>query len=124
MRRDSDIGKYFYSLVDDACGAKDKRITVYRNEIKVLIVEDVFFRKGCVLTKTNIVEFNNFVEKDLKKQVNIYLDALCEINDIEIRRAIDFVYDKFDMDETIFPLDTIVKQYYRKRKACKGLSIN
>lgn len=124
MRRDSDIGKYFYSLIEDASEKRDKEYSPHKNEIIVLITEDVFLKKGCVLTKTNIIAFNNYVEADLKKQINLVLDTLVEINDIQIKKAIDFVYDRFDMDETIFPMETIIKQYYRDRKARKALTVN
>lgn len=124
LRRDSDIGKYFFSLVEDASERRDKEYKPHRHEIKVQITEDVFFRKGCVLTKTNIIAFNNFVEADLKKQINLMLDTLVEINDIQIKQAIDFIYDRFDMDETIFPMETIIKQYYRERNRRKALNVN
>lgn len=121
----SDIGKYFFSLVEDASQKRDKEIVKgYQYAVTVIITEDVFLKKGCVLTKTGIQDFNNYVEGNLKKQINLVLDTLVEINEVQIKQAIDFVYDKFEMDETIFPMETIVKQYYRERKARKGLSLN
>lgn len=120
----SDIGRYFFSLVEDASEKREKEIVNgYKSSVVVIITEDVFLKKGCVLTKTNIVAFNNYVEDNFKKQINLVLDTLVEINEVQIKQAIDFVYDKFGMDETVFPMETIVKQYYRKRKACKCLSI-
>jgi hypothetical protein len=121
----TDIGRYFFSLVEDASFNREKEIVKgYKHEVVVLITESVFLKKGCVLTKTGIQDFNNYVEDSFKKQVNTMLDTLVEINDVKIKHAIDFVYDKFDMDETILPLETIVKQYYRNRKARKALSLN
>ncbi|OFY87860.1 MAG: hypothetical protein A3F72_03025 [Bacteroidetes bacterium RIFCSPLOWO2_12_FULL_35_15] len=125
MRRDSAIGKYFYQLVGDPKTTKDKRIAdcnaYYSDLITVKIVEEVFLRKGCVLTKTNIVEFNRFVECHLKMQMRIMIDTLMEIKKIKKKEAILFAYDKFNMDETVLPYETIKKDYYRHEKGLEPL---
>lgn len=69
--------------------------------------------------------FNNFVEDYLKTQCRNMIDALLEVNDgIKITEAIDFVYEKFGMDETSLPYETIKKDYYRHRKRMEALPIN
>lgn len=123
LRRESDIGKYFFMLLEDASSESDNKYRPHNREVKVMITESVFLRKGCVLTRTGIINFNRFVEADFKKQVNIMLDTLVAVNDIQIQQAIDYVYDYFNMDETIFPMETIVKQYYRDRQARNKLVI-
>lgn len=127
LRRDSDIGKYFFSLLEDANTEDDHKYeknSKHNSEVRIMITESVFLKKGCVLTKTNTVYFNRYIENDFKKQVNLYLDALVEVNDIQIKKAIDYVYDRFDMDETIFPMETIVKQYYRDRQQRNKLIVS
>lgn len=124
IRKESDIGKHFFLLLEDASCDRDNEYRPHPHELTIKITEDVFLRRGCVLTKTGIINFNRFVEADFRKQVILMLDVLVGTQDIQIQKAIDYVYDHFDMDETIFPMETIVKQYYRERKARKKLTTN
>lgn len=124
LRQDSAIGKYFFQLVGEPTDDRASVINMeYTQMITIQITEAVFLQKGYVLSKTNIQKFNRFVEDHFKTQIHIMLNTLVEIQDIKIKDAIDFVYDKFDMDETFFPLETIVKDYYRYRKSSNGLII-
>jgi hypothetical protein len=125
LRQDGVIGKYFFELVEDASSEYDKECTTEHTvQAVILITESVFLRKGCVLTKTNQRQFNRLVENYFKQQLYLVLDTVVEINDMKIREAIDYAYDRFDMNEAILPLDTMVKAYYRERQERNALKIN
>lgn len=121
MRRDSAIGKYFYSLLEGASDDGSDEYKGYAETVTIHIPYHVFLKKGCVLTKASIIEFNNFVEDLIKMQMHSMLDTLIEVNGTEIKKAIDFYYESFNFDETVFPYETIKKSYYRYRKALEAL---
>lgn len=121
MRRDSAIGKYFYSLLEGASDDGSDEYKGYSESVTIHIPYHVFLKKGCVLTKASIIEFNNFVEDLIKMQMHSMLDTLIEVNGTEIKKAIDFYYGSFNFDETVFPYETIKKSYYRYRKALETL---
>jgi hypothetical protein len=125
MRKDGAIGKYFYELVENPDVTQDYLCKKFHPcEVTIVVTENVFLRKGCVLTKTNQRKFHTFVEDYFKQHIYQVLDTVTEINDMQIKQAIDFVYDKFDMDETIFAMETIVKAYYRERESRNTLKIS
>jgi hypothetical protein len=115
MRKESAIGKYFYRLLEDAEDDQSSKYRDYSDCVKIEIPYHVFLKKGCVLTKHSITEFNNFVEDVIKSQMHAMLDTLIDLQGIEIKKAIDYYYDTFGFDETVFPYETIKKSYYRYR---------
>jgi hypothetical protein len=123
IRNDSYIGKHFFLLVNDASDKRDSEfeIDVYRNTVPVKITQDMVLRKGCVLTKTNIRAFNTFVSDHFKSLIHAQLDTLCEIKGMQIKYAIDLVYEKYDMDESILTHEAIRKDYQREKKRLKAL---
>lgn len=123
MRKDSAIGMYFYQLVDDPTERRNSEYGGFQDQVLITITEDVFLRKGCVLTDTNIIRFNNFVEEHLKMQLRIMIDTLIEFQEVKIKDAIMVVYDKFNMDETVLPYETLKKDYYRWSKRQDALPL-
>lgn len=118
LRNDSVIGKYFFQLVEEGSQKREsERFYDYPESCTIIIRQDLFMRKGYMLSKTGIREFNTFVEDHFKTQVFIMLDTMVHFQNCEINRAIDCVYDKFDMDETIMPQETIRRNYHRYRVA-------
>lgn len=118
IRKDGVIGKYLFQLIDKNYTRREKEITFngYNAECTILITEDVFLRHGYVLSKTNTQEFNRFVEEHFKAQIRTMIDVFIKYELRTFVEAVDCVYDQFDMDETIFPFDTIKKDYQRYRK--------
>ena len=125
MRRDSYIGKYFYSLVDVPMQTEDSKIlTKYETICTITISEKVFLRKGYVLSKTNQREFNCFVEDIFITQICRDLDALCKYkNEMVSKTIVNYIYETYGMDETIMSYDMIKKFYYRHRKRMEGLKV-
>lgn len=119
------IGKYLFYLLDNSCTRHDKQISfnAYTEKVVIEIKEDIFYRKGYELSNTNVVAFNKFVEDHIKTQIRIMMDALVEFGGAKIPQAIECVYDKFDMDETILPFDTIKKDYQRYRARTESLLV-
>lgn len=122
IRHDSVIGKYFFQLVSDPVDRREAYdLFDYRDEIEIKITQDLLLRKGCILTKTTLRYFNLFVENHFKDKIHIMIDSLVEFQGIHINKAVELVYEQFDMDETIFPHETIRKDYQRYRKRLEGL---
>lgn len=121
MRKDSAIGKYFYRLLEDASDDGSDEYRGYPDSVTIHIPYHVFLKKGCVLTKASIIEFNNFVEDMIKGHMHSILDTLIEVQGIEIKQAIDYYYETFGFDETVFTYEAIKKSYYRYRKASEAL---
>lgn len=118
LRSDSMIGKYFFKLLENPDNRFDLNAESKHNTALCVfeIKEDVFLRKGYMLSPTNARDFNRFVEDHLKTQINQLLDLIGNFKGDQIKYAIDIVYDKFDMDETVLPYETIKQSYYRYRK--------
>jgi hypothetical protein len=125
LRGDSLIGKYFFQLVKDPSEHQDTKCTHdYRETLTIKITEDIFLRRGYVLSKTDIRSFNNFVEDHLKQQAWKIIDTILEMNSgTKINEAIDFVYEKYGMDENVWPYETIKKGYYRHRQSSDALTV-
>jgi len=122
IRKGSHIGKYFFHLLEDAPEREDKEnMYDYDSICTIEITEDVFLRNGYVLSKTGIRLFNTFVEDQFKTQIRTIIETMVEFQGQQINKAIDCVYDKFDMDETIMPHETIRKDYQRYRKDLEAL---
>jgi len=120
LRQDSAIGKYFYQLLEDPSRGRDRQYSEYTDLVTIRIPEKVFLHRGCMLTDTNITNFNSFVEDQLKQHLRLMIDILLEFNEVEIKEAILIVYHKFNLDETVLPYETIKKDYYRYRKRSKA----
>jgi len=121
MRNDSFIGKFFFQLVEHPSVEHDLKVKLdYETEAVITITQSLFLKKGYILSKTNTREFNRFVEGYFKDQVRTMLDTMVEYNGVYITRAIDSVYDKFGMDETVLPAEMIKKDYQRYKKRSKA----
>lgn len=122
MRNDSFIGKYFFELTKSNSQSFDKnfKIEQYASELTIRISQDLFLRKTTLLTKTNVIAFNTFVATNFMHEINIMLDTLIEFNGMEIKQAIECIYEKYNMDEAILTYDNIKKNYYRYKKRPKA----
>ena len=119
----SSIGKHFYLLIEDASTEREKKLKLdkYTSTLEIKITEHIVLRKGCVLTMTNVRAFNTFVSDHFRNQIHSMLDVLVEIQGMDIKKAIEVVYDKYDMDESILTHEAIRKAYQRHKKRLKAL---
>ncbi len=119
LRKSSYVGNYFHALVVDASEKHDKKPNNYRHVVPIKITEDMVLKKGCILTGTNVVAFNTFVHDYFKNQIHVAMDVLIEMKDIKIKEAVDMIYNKFDLDESIMTYEAIRKDYQRYKKGVK-----
>ncbi len=117
MRNDSYIGKNFYRLVEDQYEHQDSKLkSLYDSVAVIIITQDVHMRKGFMLSKSGVAEFNHLVEDFFKKQINAMLLAKMD-SGVEINLAINnFIYPTFRMDESIMTHECIRKDFQRYRK--------
>ena len=113
-------------MVEDASETREKTLKLdnYTSMIELKITQDMVLRKGCVLTKTNVRAFNTFVSDHFKTQIHAILDTLTDIQGMQIKKAIEIIYDKFNMDEAIMTHEAIRKDYQRYKKRLKSASTN
>jgi hypothetical protein len=77
-------------------------------------------RTGYMLTPTDVVKFNSYVEEDFWEQVDLIFEILVKKENYKIVEAVEYIYEKFDMDETILDARTIKKHFYRYRVSLKA----
>jgi len=116
LKCDTPIGKYFYSLLKDACtlyGKKQK----YKQSCVFLIQERVIFRKGSIIDDNGVIQFNTFIEDLAKEAFFDEIEKNLEGGILEIREAIYKAQEKFNFDEQTYSYAAIKQAFYRKRKS-------
>lgn len=115
LRNDNYIGKYFFQLTRESSKNYDPhlRIDNYPALTEIKITQDLFLRSHCVLTEKNVREFNMFVSDNFKQQIRSDIITMVEFQGIEIKKAIECIYQKYNMDESILSYEAIKKDYYR-----------
>lgn len=118
LREESNIGKYFFRIITEPTQENDKKAGKgqWRDaECLIEIKQRLMLRTGYVLTPSDVVKFNCFVEEHFWEQVDLIFEIMVEKNKTKITDAIEFVYDKFGMDESVLDKETIKKHYQRYR---------
>ena len=110
------IGKFFYMLVEDSSQENDKKIklTGYKDMVTLKLTTRCFFRKGCILTPTNIVLFNSFVEDVIKSGLEHFMLGAVKVGKKKKAESYYGFMDLMSMSETDFPYETIKKHVDRK----------
>lgn len=121
LTREKSIGKYLFELLERERRDRDKEYKGYTAVVTVRISEDIHIRHGSFLTKTNIINFNSFLEDHIKALMCIHVDAVIEgmtarDKKVKISEAIEMFQEKFGFTEQTFGFETIKKAYYRYRK--------
>jgi hypothetical protein len=88
---------------------------VYDSRVKLMIPVRLFKRRGHNLNKTNIKDFNIFVQQLIKADMRFYLDFYTD-NHYKLKDAIEMVQAKMGFTEDDMPVDTIQKDYFRYRE--------
>ncbi len=114
---DKHINKYFLNLLDKNSYRFDKRIFVfgknaYKEEVTILISEDAFERFGFDLSKTSIIDFNNFIEEYIKTQSRLFV-GVCSGLGVKVAVAIRNFQNIFQFEEDDFAFETIKKDIQR-----------
>jgi len=90
--------------------------------IQIKISEDVFYRHGWEMTKTNQRQFNMMVEREIKFLWRNFIATNTSIG-VPVARCIREFQYQFNLGEDFLKYDTIKKDYDRNGKVIKGVVI-
>ena len=120
LNRTDAVGKYFFELVDRPTQEKDKR---YQNKnfpelITIQLTESIFLQRGFVLTPTNVVAFNNFVEDHIEMAMEYFIGGIVageKRNGYRIKKvdAYEEFLNKIQLNFDDLPYDTLKKKDMR-----------
>jgi hypothetical protein len=117
FRNDPCLYHFFIRLLHRNLKTQDHRVDLsyYRSKVLVTFTHDVFKRIGYIMSKSDMVSFNNFVEAYIKMQLIIKIDTHLGYND-NLSYCIRKIQEEFDFTEDDFQFDSIKKYYTRKSK--------
>jgi hypothetical protein len=84
----------------------------YQDVIEINISEDMFYRYGWELTKTNALKFGKFFESRIKLFMRTWIGVETSIG-IPLFRSIHNFQDKYNFDEDDWKFEAIKKDFYR-----------
>lgn len=109
------IGKFFYTLMSRPRQSDDKRFNTktYPEYITIQLTQRVFLQRGYVLTPTNVIEFNNFVEDYIDLSLEYFVYGAFLMGRVKKAQAYREFLKRMKMTEDDFPFETIKKKTYR-----------
>lgn len=111
-------GKFFYRLLVKPNQKDNKKYSGYTSTCMVCITPDALHRFGCELSLNDIMEFNQFVTKQVYGLMAVTMDVLQEtMPDFNIQKGISFFCSKYDFPHEAMSMDAAIKAYYRYRQA-------
>jgi hypothetical protein len=117
LDRSDSLGKYFYQLVEKPSQEKDLRFNnkKYPEYVTIALTQSLFFQRGFILTPTNIIAFNNFVECTIFTALEFFICGAVSMNDGKIKKtkAYEKFLDTIRLTENDFPYETIKKRVDR-----------
>lgn len=125
-----DIGDYFYLLLADDDNSQGSRTGYYPDAVTVLITEKVLLKRGFVMTPTNLVQFNNWLLRRIKREMILYIETAIKYSamanpDKRIfkRQIYDNFIDEFGLESSAFTYDAVKKDHERwhNRKLSLGI---
>ncbi len=116
MRKDTTIGSKLFDLLQHSADERKLQFsTRYNAKIKIYIPYRTFCHRGCFMNSTNTMNFNLYVEAEIKDKyrtlMNLFVESLpsFEANLPQVRKAIGICEEAWDYE-------SIKKDYYRYRK--------
>jgi hypothetical protein len=80
--------------------------------IEIVISEDMFYRYGWELTKTNVLKFGKFFESRIKLFMRVWVGVETSIG-IPLYKSIRNFQEQYDLDEDDWKYEAIKKDFYR-----------
>lgn len=103
-------GKLLFSLLERNSHERDSEYTPYPVMMRIRLQAKMYHRKGTMLTSSSIIEFNNTVDKDLKKLLLVYVYAqLNSPNPRKKKHAIESFMKTFRLEPSDWPYDSAIK---------------
>ena len=90
-------------------------MTKLTQQVEVFISEREFYRHGWELTKTDVVSFGKYFEKQTKFLMRSVVSTYVSFG-MPIDRSIQEFQRRYQMEEEYWPFDSIQKDFYRMRK--------
>lgn len=113
IRKDGELWELTGLLLREGSARFDKSVAAnFPEQVDVLISRDIFFRYGYVLTKTETLRFNAFVEKRVKFFARNYI-AYHHSLGTSVADCIRDFQKIFGFPEDVWPYDSIKKDFDR-----------
>jgi hypothetical protein len=93
-------------------------LTLYKDEVTIIIPTDMFYRLGWEMNKENLQDFNRAAEQHAK----FFMRQFISINNsagVSVCESIKEFQDKFGFAESIWGYESIKKDYDRNGKMCE-----
>ena len=121
----STTGKFFYKCIENPCNKHDRDYKGYPCSVTVIISENVFIKKGILLTPTDIISFNTFVTKLVYQAVWLYIEARedASVKHVTAKRLMDEFCVKYGYSEDILSYERLKKAKQFRNNSDKGLNI-
>lgn len=118
LNQENVYGNKLYDLLQHPINEEGKRFSTvrYNDRMRVYISRHVFMHRGCHLNETNIKNFNNFVEDDIKDKYRFLMDIFVDINPT-FQQHLESVRRHLGIDIDAWSDDSMKKDYYRYRKS-------
>lgn len=91
---------------------ENKDLYHYTEEVTIVISGDNFYRYGWEMNKTQVGEFNRYVERKIKTIMRSYV-AMHKMVGIPTATSIRDFQEKFNLHEQVWPFESIKKDFNR-----------
>lgn len=123
QKGEDNISNKLYDLLQHSTNERKEQFSLntFPTTVKVYINAYTFRTRGHCLNETNIIQFNKFIELEIKDKFYFMMDFFTDILP-SFEANIDIVRSKLKIDEQYWSTDSLKKDYYRYRKK-KGLKL-
>ena len=122
LTRKTTIGDKLYDLVEKPRRRDELKYVTsqYNHTVYILLTKDLFLRRGHHLTNSNIISFNNTVEREINLKVRVEADTVRRLFPEKlIKEVLHDVLKSLCLNFEILPYETVKQAYFRYRKAQK-----
>lgn len=116
----SNIGKYFTRILEKNHTGQDHKSKDYPC-LTVVVCEKIAMKEGFTLSPSSVTAFNNFVADTFKAEAHLIIDSLVEVSGMKKAKAYQYIYDYFSMNEDVYSLECLKKNYQRYAETRKSL---
>lgn len=113
MNKETSDGIFFLNILGRQRNHREKEFSSYGVEITVLISVYDFERYGGELTKTAMIDFNRFIERQLKQMFEAHMQALVDIAGFQQNAAIRLFQQKNGLTDEEWSFYALKKHYQR-----------
>lgn len=126
INKETHIGKFFFKLLQKGPEyRRDTEYTAYSDKVSLNINEDLYLRNGFGISKSGLVEFNNYITDCVYGLLVLHIEMHEELmkGKWKIKQAIESFCNKYNFNDSDLSYETAKKYYYRSRIKKNALSI-